>query len=282
LSLRECFAVERAVPEALEHTRENVVWLRARDEHPLIDQPGWDAAGAKFDRGPRLHLDALQVPPVSQGVDDLAFVDPDGGSLLDQDALVADVTAPRPVGVKQARVKRVERAPLAREFGEHQRATRVRHLVERLCVWEPGSLKHHSQAIGKLRAVAALKLGTRDALWRVLGVQIKRSPLDPRAEPALKPRRPLKADVAERSYVVAPGGDQRDTVDYLGHSGHCRDHAPRDKRPMTSEGRARTRLRRNEGMRWQQRIRAVLYHGWTRLAAAAADVSMHDDRARHE
>jgi hypothetical protein len=49
-------------------------------------------------------------------------------------------------------------------------------------------LKHHSQAIGKLGAVAALKLGTRDALWRVLKVQIKRSPLDPRAEPALKPR----------------------------------------------------------------------------------------------
>lgn len=216
--MRECFAVQRTVPEALEHAGEDVVGLSARHEHPFIDQPGWDAPGAKFDRGPRLSLDQLQVPLVSQGVDDLHFAHPSRSSLLDEHALVADVAAPRPVRVKQAGVKSVERAAFARELGEHQRATRVGHPFEPFCVWQPGLFKHESQAIGELRAVAALKLRAWDPLRRVLGVQIKRSPFDPCAEPALKPRRALKADVAEGSYVVAPGGDQRDTVGGFGHT----------------------------------------------------------------
>ncbi len=40
-------------------------------------------------------------------------------------------------------------------------------------------------------------------------------PLDLRAEPALQPRRPLEADVAEGSYVVAPDGDPRGPVGAL-------------------------------------------------------------------
>jgi hypothetical protein len=49
-------------------------------------------------------------------------------------------------------------------------------------------------------------------------MQVKRPPLDPRAEPALEPRRPLEADVAKRSYVVAPDGDQWHAVDFLRHT----------------------------------------------------------------
>jgi hypothetical protein len=48
-------------------------------------------------------------------------------------------------------------------------------------------------------------------------MQIKRPPFDPRAELALKPRGPFEADVAERSYVVAPDRDQRHAIEWLGH-----------------------------------------------------------------
>ena len=48
-------------------------------------------------------------------------------------------------------------------------------------------------------------------------MQVKRTPLDLRAEPALEPRRPFKADVAERSYVVAPHVDPGNAVGCLGH-----------------------------------------------------------------
>ena len=69
----------------------------------------------------------------------------------------------------------------------------------------------------ELPAVAALQIGSRDPLGRVLGMQIKRPPHQSRAELALEPRRPLKADVAERSYVVAPHGDPRRAVCSLDH-----------------------------------------------------------------
>jgi hypothetical protein len=57
------FAVEPAVPKALAHAHEDVVGLRARHKHPLIDRPGWNA-GAELDRGPCLRLDPLHVPAV--------------------------------------------------------------------------------------------------------------------------------------------------------------------------------------------------------------------------
>jgi hypothetical protein len=64
----------------------------------------------------------------------------------------------------------------------------------------------------KARPVALFKDGVRNSLGRIFRMQIERLPLDPRAEPALQPRRPLQGDVAEGSYVVAPDDDLRNTV----------------------------------------------------------------------
>jgi uncharacterized protein len=51
------------------------------------------------------------------------------------------------------------------------------------------------------------ELAPGDSLRWVLGMQVEREPFDLGAEPALEPRRPLVADVAERSDVVTPDRD---------------------------------------------------------------------------
>jgi pimeloyl-ACP methyl ester carboxylesterase/class 3 adenylate cyclase len=85
---------------------------------------------------------------------------------------------------------------------------------------QPRLFEHRPPAIGQSRAEPALELSPRDALGRVLGMQVEGSPLDLRAEPTLEPRRPFEADVAEGSYVVAPDRDLRDRVDCFGHGRH--------------------------------------------------------------
>ena len=57
-------------------------------------------------------------------------------------------------------------------------------------------------------AVAAKELLAGNAFRRVLGMEVEGQPLDLRAEPARQPFGPLEADVAERSYVVAPDRDR--------------------------------------------------------------------------
>jgi hypothetical protein len=74
-----------------------------------------------------------------------------------------------------------------------------------------------------LLPVAAVELGSRDALRWILGVKIEREPLDRGAEPVAEPRRPFVGDVAERSDVVAPDDD---SVRLLSH-GPKRIPAPR-------------------------------------------------------
>src|SRR3954447_15055019 len=103
--------------------------------------------------------------------------------------------------------------------------------------------------------VAPLELGPLDPLGRVLRVQVERAPFDLRAEPALEPRRPLEADVAERSYVVGPDGDPR----RLRHRGPA--YAAACPPPRTRAGRtprvpwpaARRRRRRGSRRRWRAR-----------------------------
>ena len=147
-----------------------------------------------------------------------AFVETCGRRLLHEHPFVADVTAARPVGVEEPLVDRVEDVPLAGQLGEHQRTPRIRHLFEALGVRQSRLREHRIAPVGEPAAIAALELGARDSLGRVLRVQVEGSPLDPRAEPALQPRRPLEADVAERSDVVAPDLNQRHVFGSLGHS----------------------------------------------------------------
>jgi hypothetical protein len=79
-------------------------------------------------------------------------------------------------------------------------------------VRQPSGVEQLEQPLVEPGPVAALEVLALDPLRRVLGMQVEREPLDLRAEPALQPLGPLEADVAERSYVVAPDGDAR-----LGH-----------------------------------------------------------------
>ena len=107
-------------------------------------------------------------------------------------------------------VRFVGGAPLlTRVLAQHERAARVRDPLDRLGVREPCRVEQREQALMEPRAVAPLEFLARDALRRVLGMEVERQPLDLSAEPALEPVGPLEADVAERSYVVAPDGDAR-------------------------------------------------------------------------
>jgi hypothetical protein len=61
-------------------------------------------------------------------------------------------------------------------------------------------------------------------------MEIERPPFDLCAELALKPRGPLEADVAERSYVVTPDRDLGRFVERVGHARHSRERVRRADR----------------------------------------------------
>src|SRR3954469_12232050 len=119
---------------------------------------------------------------------------------------------------------------------------------------EAGRLEHCEQPLVVVGAVALLEDGARDALRRILRVQVEWAPFDPRAEPALEPRGPIEADVAEGSYVVGPHGDPR----RLRHRGPA--YASASRSPRTRAGRTppapwpAARRRRRRGSR--RRLRA--------------------------
>jgi hypothetical protein len=56
-------------------------------------------------------------------------------------------------------------------------------------------------------AVAPVELGSRNALGRVLGVEVEGQPVDLSAEPALDPLSRALAEAAEGSDVVRPDDD---------------------------------------------------------------------------
>ena len=104
-------------------------------------------------------------------------------------------------------------AELARELGQAQREARVRNRL-RPVVLETRRFEARAQRVvlADADAVTAVKLRKRDALCRVLGVQIEREPVDVGVElaPGLLGRD--LAEPAERSDVVAPDDDR-----VLGH-----------------------------------------------------------------
>jgi hypothetical protein len=76
-------------------------------------------------------------------------------------------------------------------------------------VRETRLIEHRTEALRHTLAVPPLDLGPGDAFGGILGVELEWPPIDFGAELALKPRRAFQADVAERSYVVAPHEDPR-------------------------------------------------------------------------
>ena len=126
------------------------------------------------------------------------------GHEVEQRLRVADVASLRPVRVHESGVNRLVQAGVPRELGQLERAMGVRDDVRGRVVRVPAGLDHGLHLRTVLVAVACVQLGPCDALGRVFGVEVERKPFDRGAEPALEPRRPFEADVAERSDVVAP------------------------------------------------------------------------------
>jgi len=83
----------------------------------------------------------------------------------------------------------------------------VRQDVRRI-VGETGSFNQLLNSTLKAGAVTLFQLSTWYSVGRILRMQVERNPFNPSAEPALQPRRSLKSDVAEGSYVVRP--DQKE------------------------------------------------------------------------
>src|SRR6185503_7189601 len=109
-----------------------------------------------------------------------------------------------------------EAAALACELAEAQRLLGVRDLLQVARDREAVGGEHALEALDPRAAEARLELRARDPLGRVLRVQVEGPPVDAGAVPALQPRGPLEADVAERSYVVAP-----DAEDRFAHAHQC-------------------------------------------------------------
>ena len=158
------------MPQPLEHALEHIMRLGARHEQSLIDQPGRDAASTELKRSLRELLDSLLVAPVAQRIEDIALFETNSGPLLYQHPLIPDVPTSGPVGVEQPRVQRAKLAALSRQLGHHQRPAGIRDLVERLGVGKPGLVEHREKAAVKPLPVAALKIGARNPLRRILGM----------------------------------------------------------------------------------------------------------------
>jgi hypothetical protein len=95
---------------------------------------------------------------------------------------------------------------LAGKLGDEQRVESVRE-PRRWVKRQPCRLDHLLRVLVDARPVAALEVGARHTLVRVLRVQEERQPVDLRAEPAREPLGPREADVAERSGEIAPNRD---------------------------------------------------------------------------
>lgn len=109
------------MPELPEHALEDVVWLRARDQQPAVEEPGRHAAHPELERPARLSVESFEVGAVSHGIEDLGLLQAHRSPLLHQHALVADVTPPRPVRVEKPWMEVVEDTALSRVFAEYQR-----------------------------------------------------------------------------------------------------------------------------------------------------------------
>ena len=84
-----------------------------------------------------------------------------------------------------------------------------------------GLLDHLLYAVMEALAVAFFQAGTGDSLCRIFRVKVIRLPLHIRAVPALQPCRPFQADIAKRSYVVAPNVDRGPVGRLVFHIYYC-------------------------------------------------------------
>ena len=99
-------------------------------------------------------------------------------------------------------------ALLARQFGHPVREPRVRYHVGTV-VLEAGGGEALAQRVGLTGSepVAAMEVGQRDALRRIVGMQLEREPVNLGVELDAQLLGRRLAEPAEGSYVVAPDED---------------------------------------------------------------------------
>jgi hypothetical protein len=153
-------------------------------------------------RGGRGH--AFEKPVAVEHLVDLGPVQAGLRREAPQRVQVTDVHALGPVGVHQPVVHAVVQAPVARQLGQPQRGSRVRHDLGRRRVHEADRGKHLADPVVKRLAVPGVQLLARNPLRRVLGMEVERKPRDLGAVPAPEPVGRGLADPAERSDVVRP------------------------------------------------------------------------------
>jgi hypothetical protein len=94
------------------------------------------------------------------------------------------------------------------ELGQAESRARVRHHLGRRVVEKSLPLECRLEALVEALAVAPVEVGPRNALRRVLGVEVEGEPVDLGAEPTLEPLSRALAEAAEGSDVVRPDDDR--------------------------------------------------------------------------
>jgi hypothetical protein len=191
--------------ELVERLLEDSVRLRPEHDQAAVEEEGGDRVDSD-----RLRLGgrARDVILVQVGSDrSLCVVEPKLSRKRAEDFWIADVLALFPVGLHESVVRGGVPAPRSCQLGQAESRARVRHHLGRRVVAETLSFERRLEALVEALAVTPVELGSRDAIGRVLGVEVERQPVDLSVEPALEPLSRALAEAAEGSDVVRPDDD---------------------------------------------------------------------------
>jgi hypothetical protein len=191
--------------ELVERLLEGLVRLGPEHDQAAVEEEGRDRVDSNRLRLGRRSCDDI---PVQVGGDrSLCVLEPKLCRQRAEDLGVADVLALFPVGLHEPVVRRGVLVLRPCQLGQAESRARVRHHLGRWVVEELLPLERRFEALVEALAVAPVELSSRDALGRVLGVEIEGQPVDMGAEPALEPLSRALAESAERSDVVRPDDD---------------------------------------------------------------------------
>ena len=191
--------------ELVECLLEDFVRLSPEHDQAAVEEEGRDRVDSD-----RLRLGgrACDVFTVQVGGDrSLCVVEPKLCRKRAEDLRVADVLSLFPVGAHEPVVRGGVLVARSRQLGEAERRARVRHHLGRRIVEEPLPFERRFEALVEALTVAPVELGSRDALGRVLRVEVEGQPVDLSAEPALEPLSRALAEATEGSDVVRPDDD---------------------------------------------------------------------------
>lgn len=157
--------------ELVERLLEDLVGLCPEHDQAIVEQERRDRIDAD-----RLRLGGrtCDVIPVQLAADrSLCALEPELYRKRAKDLGVADVLALFPVRLHEPVVCGSVLVLRSRQLGQAESRARVRHHVGRRVVEEPLPLERRLEALVEALAVTPDELGSRDALRRVLGVQVE-------------------------------------------------------------------------------------------------------------